>query len=79
MDFYQLLPELVYGLILGAFAWAFNRWADTLRRSSQEILAKLEKLGVEFHKHKIENENRMTRVEAELKAIEKNVERIDGG
>ncbi len=76
-NFFSVIPEIVVGLILAGFAWAFRSWAETLRNSSEKILEKLERLARDFHSHKIINENRLTSVESELKAIERDISRID--
>jgi hypothetical protein len=66
-----VLPELFVGIFLGGLTWAFKNWANTIERSSDRIISKLETLANAFHEHRLRTENRMTKVEAEIVALEK--------
>lgn len=71
----EIIPEILVGLILMAFAWAFRSWAETIRGSTDKILARLNALALELHAYRLEQEKRMTTVESELRAIEKRLDR----
>jgi len=74
-SFVPYIPEIVVGVILLGFTWSFKGWSNTLRETSEQILDKLEKLSVEFHGHKVENEGRVTRLETELDNLTKQIDR----
>ena len=73
----QILPELIMGVILGAFAWAFRAWASTIGDSSNRILGKLHEVSKEVHTHRLENETRLVRMETELITLFKRMDSID--
>lgn len=67
------LGEVIVGAILMVFGFAFQSWAKSLRSSTDRILHKLEGLVVEFHNHRVDIENRVTRVETkvDIEALER--------
>lgn len=69
------IPEIIVGLILLGFAWSFKGWSATLKETSKQILDKLENLSIEFHGHKVQNEGRVSRLEAELESLTKQIDR----
>lgn len=77
MDLIGVLPELIMGVILGAFAWAFRAWASTIGRSSDRILERLSKISAELHTHRLNNESRMMKVETDLKHLFKRLDQCD--
>jgi len=60
------------------FGFAFQSWAKSLRNSTDRILSKLEGLIIEFHNHRVDIENRVTRVETkvDIEALERREERL---
>ena len=65
--------EILVGTVLMVFGFAFQSWAKSLRSSTERaentalrILAKLEGLVIEFHNHRVDIENRVTRVETKV-------------
>lgn len=71
------LGEVIVGVVLLVFGWAFQTWAKNLKTSSEQwgaqlqrstdrILTKLEGLVKEFHDHRVDIENRVTRVETKV-------------
>ena len=69
----EFLSEIIIGTILAGFAWAFRAWASTIRETSERILERLEALGSEFHQHRLNNAERLTRCEAEIKHLAETV------
>lgn len=65
----NVVPEIIVGLILVGFSWAFKNWATTIRSSTQRILEKLEKLALELHEHRIDQEKRVTKLETEVHEV----------
>ena len=63
--------ELVVGLVLVVFGFAFKRWADAIGGTSDKILSKLESLAGEFHRHRLETENRVTKCETKVERFER--------
>ena len=65
--------EVLVGVILTIFGFAFQSWAKSLRVATDRILTKLEGLVIEFHNHRVDIENRVTRVETkvDLEAMER--------
>jgi hypothetical protein len=71
----DFIPEIMAGLILTGFAWAFRSWSITIKDSSTRIIDKLEALSKEFHEHRIKTENRVTKSEVELANLYKLLDR----
>lgn len=82
--------EFIVGIVLLVFGWAFQSWAKNLKASSEQwgqqlqrnsdrILSKLEGLAVEFHNHRVDIENRVTRVETkvDIEREERHAERAE--
>ncbi len=69
--FAEHVGELIVGLVLVVFAFAFRNWASTINRTSDKILQKLEALATEFHRHRLETENRVTRCETKVDNFER--------
>ena len=68
------IPEIVVGLVLAVFGWAFKSWSATIKDTSNRILERLEKLASEFHHHRIETERRVTRVETKVDSLRESEE-----
>lgn len=68
----QYFGEIFVGIILMIFGFGFQSWAKSLRISTDRILSKLEGLVIEFHNHRVDIENRVTRVETKV-----DVERLE--
>ena len=84
MDLFSVLPELIIGIILGAFAWAFGAWAKTLDRRSEQIITGQHKISNEqikmakdIHEHRLENESRLKKVETDLHHLFKRLDRYE--
>jgi hypothetical protein len=75
------VPEIIVGIILTGFAWAFRGWSKVLDTRAGAILDKLESLGKEFHEHRIEYERRATALEVTVETLERRMTRagINGG
>lgn len=58
--------EILVGGILMVIGFIFQSWAKGLRSSTDRILQKLEGLVIEFHNHRVDIENRVTRVETKV-------------
>jgi hypothetical protein len=58
--------EMLVGAILMIFGFIFQSWAKGLRSNTDRILSKLEGLVIEFHNHRVDIENRVTRVETKV-------------
>lgn len=71
----EYIPQLVIGAVLAGFAWAFKAWSATLKETSARILDKLEVLGREFHEHRMNNAQRLTKVESEVHHLCKRLDR----
>lgn len=65
------IGEIVVGLILIIFGFAFRGWATAIKDSTSTILQSLEKLAKEFHEHVIKTENRVTKVETKMDRLER--------
>ena len=65
----KYLGEILVGAALIIFGWAFRNWSGTIKKTSSEVLSKLERLIAEFHNHKLDVEHRVT-------SVEKDVERL---
>ena len=76
MDYATFVPEIVTGVILMGFAWAFRSWATTVSSASEKIIARLDRLAMEFHDHRIDTENRVTKVETKHESLQRQVDRI---
>lgn len=77
MDLTQYLPEIIVGLTIGGFAWAFKSWSATLERSSERIIEKLDKLAMTFQEHRLVVEKRVTRIETEVEGLKRRMELCD--
>lgn len=75
VDLVAIAPNLIVGLVLAGFAWAFRSWSESIKGSTQVILNELKGLSLEFHKHRIDYEKRATKVEVELAALERRITR----
>lgn len=73
----NLLPEIIVGIILGGFAWAFKGWSAAIERASEKILERLDKLSSTFQEHRLLVEKRVTKVETELEALRRRHELCD--
>ena len=76
MNFLQpILGELIVGVVLLIFAWAFGTWAkrlDNIAKMGDKIMVELKGLSKEFHEHRIQTENRVTKVETEVENLRNN-------
>ena len=76
MNFLQpILGELIVGVVLLIFAWAFGTWAkrlDSIAKVGDKIMVELKSLSKEFHEHRIQTENRVTKVETEVENLRNN-------
>lgn len=77
MDLPSLLPELIIGVVLGGFAWAFKGWSAAIERASEKILERLDKLTSTFQEHRLLVEKRVTKVETEVETLKRKVELCD--
>jgi UDP-glucose 6-dehydrogenase len=73
--FINHLGELMVGMVLAVFGFAFKSWSRAISESTTKIINELKNLSAEFHKHRIEVERRVTRIETKVDEIEK---RVDG-
>lgn len=69
--------ELMVGLVLLGFAAAFRNWSTTVRESTEKILEEMKNLAQEFHIHKLQQENRVTRIETEVDSVMRRLDFID--
>ena len=67
----EYVTEVVVGIVMGGFAWAFRAWASTIRETSERILERIDELTRELHTHRLNNAERLTRVESEIKHLER--------
>jgi hypothetical protein len=77
MDIPNLLPELIIGLVLGGFAWAFKGWSTAIERASEKILERLDRLTSTFQEHRLLVEKRVTKVETEIESLKRRFEICD--
>ena len=77
IDVSGFIPEIITGLVLGGFAWAFKAWSNSVSEASERILEKLEKLSATFDEHRLKTENRVTKVETEVYTINKRLDRCE--
>ncbi len=61
------IAEVVMGLVMGGFAWAFQAWARTLRTSTAKIMDKLDAVGRELGESQI----MLARLDERIKKLEK--------
>ena len=71
MDLPTILPELIVGVVLGGFAWAFKGWSAAIERASEKILERLDRLTSTFQEHRLLVEKRVTKVETEVESLKK--------
>ncbi len=69
MDLPTLLPELIIGVVLGGFAWAFKGWSAAIER--------LDRLTSTFQEHRLLVEKRVTKVETEVETLKRKFEMCD--
>ena len=74
MDLATLLPEILMGIILGGFAWAFKGWSAAVERASEKILERLDRLTATFQEHRLLVEKRVTKVETEVDSLKRRFE-----
>ena len=77
MDLPNLLPELIIGIVLGGFAWAFKGWSAAIERASEKILERLDRLTSTFQEHRLLVEKRVTKVETEVETLKRKFEMCD--
>ena len=77
MDLVTLFPEIIVGLIVGGFAWAFKGWSATIERASEKIIEKLDKLSSTFQEHRLLVEKRVTKVETEIESLKRRFDMCD--
>lgn len=70
----DILPQLIVGVVLGGFAWAFKGWSATIERASEKILERLDKLTATFQEHRLLVEKRVTKVETEVDILKRRFE-----
>ena len=66
------LGELLVSCVLAVFGFAFRSWSTAITTSTAKISADLKNLLSEFHKHRIEVERRVTRIETKVDEMERN-------
>lgn len=69
------IGEMIIGAVLAVFGWSFRNWASTIKASTTEVLTELKALYKEFHTFHVQTENRVTRVETDMKHCNSRVER----
>lgn len=77
MDIPSILPELLVGIVLGGFAWAFKGWSAAIERASEKILDRLDRLTSTFQEHRLLVEKRVTKVETEVSDLKRRFELCD--
>ena len=77
MDIPNMLPEIIVGITLGGFAWAFKGWSAAIERASEKILERLDKLTATFQEHRLLVEKRVTKVETEIESLKRRFELCD--
>ena len=77
MDLPTILPELVVGVVLGGFAWAFKGWSAAIERASEKILERLDRLTLTFQEHRLLVEKRVTKVETEVESLKRRFDMCD--
>lgn len=73
----NLLPEIIIGIVLGGFAWAFKGWSTAIERASEKILERLDRLTSTFQEHRLLVEKRVTKVETELGDLKRRMDVCD--
>ena len=76
-DITSILPELIVGVVLGGFAWAFKGWSMAIERASEKILERLDRLTSTFQEHRLLVEKRVTKVETEVESLKRRFELCD--
>ena len=71
MDIPTILPEIIVGIVLGGFAWAFKGWSAAIERASEKILDRLDRLTATFQEHRLLVEKRVTKVETEISDLKR--------
>jgi hypothetical protein len=71
------IPELIVGIVLGGFAWAFKGWSAAIERASEKILERLDRLTSTFQQHQLLVEKRITKVETEIEGLKRRFELCD--
>jgi glutathionyl-hydroquinone reductase len=77
MDIPTILPEIIVGIVLGGFAWAFKGWSAAIERASEKILERLDRLTSTFQEHRLLVEKRVTKVETEIEALKRRFDLCD--
>lgn len=77
MDIPTILPEVVVGIVLGGFAWAFKGWSAAIERASEKILERLDRLTSTFQEHRLLVEKRVTKVETEIQDLKRRFDLCD--
>ena len=77
MDIPTLLPEILVGIVLGGFAWAFKGWSAAIERASEKILERLDRLTATFQEHRLLVEKRVTKVETEIQDLRRRFDMSD--
>ena len=77
VDIPTILPEIIVGIVLGGFAWAFKGWSATIERASEKILERLDRLTSTFQEHRLLVEKRVTKVETEVDSLKRRIELCD--
>ena len=73
----QYIPEIMIGIVLIFFAWAFKSLSKSLEDAPNKILEKLDGLTNEFHETRLQVEKRVTKVETEVQGIHKRLDRCE--
>ena len=77
MDIPTIIPELIVGVVLGGFAWAFKGWSAAIERASEKILERLDRLTSTFQEHRLLVEKRVTKVETEIESLKRRFDLCD--
>ena len=77
MDIPSILPEIIVGITLGGFAWAFKGWSTAIERASEKILERLDRLTATFQEHRLLVEKRVTKVEVEIHDLKRRMDACD--
>lgn len=56
------LGELLVGIVLSVFGFAFKSWSRAITESTGKIITELKNLSKEFHEHRVQVERRGARI-----------------
>jgi len=70
--------EIIAGLVLVVFGWGFTSWSTTLSNSTTDIISKFTGFINDYHKHKLESERRLTRMETQVQDLARRLEKVNG-